>query len=351
MKAMMQSMVGGAMPTLRSLCKGEIVSVRESANIREATEIMAKTRKSLLVMDEGELVGILGPNDILNKVVAKGKSPDLTAVMSVMTVNPICVSSDMTLLEVLKEMDEQKVLHLPVRDDRNGQIIGVVDVMQLLGTTAEGGQGWRDFFKNALENERDDVSVQSSSHQSTISNSLHKIAKPSMAGFEEFSEFDLRSSVSDSFRSSIRIKSFVFKVSDSEGNSHRIQCPVDLVLLRHAVVEKLGWEEFESSMVLKYEDDEKDLILISTDNSLADAVDWAVSHRQNSLKLIASTVMSTKKNDHAVQNGLTSFQSNLQNYFKHFLSYNNVVAIGAAVGAAAVFGITITSIIFRRTRK
>jgi CBS domain-containing protein len=56
--------------------------------------------------------------------VARGKSADLTAVSSVMTPNPESASADLTLLDALKEMHDQKFLHLPVKDEDSGRVVG-----------------------------------------------------------------------------------------------------------------------------------------------------------------------------------------------------------------------------------
>ena len=113
--------------------------------------VMAERRKGVLVTseDDGSLLGILTPKDLLNRVISKQLSPEDTTVMDVMTPNPDCVSPDVTLLDALREMHDHKYLHLPVRDDE-GVVHGVVDVMELLchtaGDASSGGKGWRDFF-------------------------------------------------------------------------------------------------------------------------------------------------------------------------------------------------------------
>ena len=125
--------------------------------MREAAAVMAKARKGVLVVDEGELVGIFTPKDMLSRVISKGLSPDVTAVSSVMTPNPDCVSPDLTLLDALREMHDHKFLHLPVRE-ADGRVLGLVDVMELVCNSAGGdGKGWRDFFSGALDARGDKV--------------------------------------------------------------------------------------------------------------------------------------------------------------------------------------------------
>ncbi|CAN0235515.1 unnamed protein product, partial [Ectocarpus fasciculatus] len=68
----------------------------------------------VLVLDQGRLAGILTPKDVLMRVVAKGLDPDHTPVSSIMTPNPDTVPPEMTAVEALGEMHENKYLHLPV---------------------------------------------------------------------------------------------------------------------------------------------------------------------------------------------------------------------------------------------
>ena len=136
---------------------------------------MAKARKGVLVVDEGELVGIFTPKDMLSRVISKGLSPDVTAVSSVMTPNPDCVSPDLTLLDALREMHDHKFLHLPVRE-ADGRVLGLVDVMELVCNSAGGdGKGWRDFFSGALDmntaGRRDDASSVHSANNDKVNQS------------------------------------------------------------------------------------------------------------------------------------------------------------------------------------
>eukprot|EP01036_Dinobryon_divergens_P044754 gene44754-59749_t len=161
---MMDQMFGGTIPTLGSII-GEVQyeGVSPKMTIREAANIMSELRKGVLVLDGDDLVGILTPKDLLNRVVSKELSPDDTLVEDVMTPNPACVSPDLTLLDALREMHDQKFLHLPVREESSGRVVGLVNAMDLLCSTSEsGGKSWRDFFGDAIDARGDDESDTSS---------------------------------------------------------------------------------------------------------------------------------------------------------------------------------------------
>jgi hypothetical protein len=73
-------------------------------------------------------------------------------------------------------------------------------------------------------------------------------------------------------------------VVDKDGNTHRIRSSADsLFLLKMAVGEKLN--VLSSSLIIRYVDDEKDEVIISSDSSLRDAVEYARSAGLPALRL------------------------------------------------------------------
>ena len=263
MQAMMQQMFGDSIPTLRTILGHEhVLSIKGSSNVREAATLMAQARKGILVMDGGDLVGILTPKDLMNRVVAKGKSPDLTAVSSVMTPNPECVSADMNLLDALREMHDHKFLHLPVKE-LDGSTLGVVDVMELVCNSAGGsgnGKGWRDFFRGAMEirGDRNDDRSETLSEASGYPGPLRRgITVPARTRRDSHSEM-MTASLGGDF------DDFAFKLQDAEGQLHRLKSSSSSIsALKQAVAAKLGCPVARVS--LTYVDDEQDEVRLITD--------------------------------------------------------------------------------------
>eukprot|EP01083_Nonionella_stella_P263330 894631_1 len=110
---------------------------------------MAESRKAALVVDEGALVGIFGFKDMMSRVVAKELPLDYTTVQDVMTPSPESVSPDMTVVEALQVMHENKFLNLPVCES-NGTVCGLVSVMDLIYGCG-GAEGWRSLFDSAMD--------------------------------------------------------------------------------------------------------------------------------------------------------------------------------------------------------
>lgn len=125
MEALIELMYGGAIPTLKSIIGSEkLPRLFPTQTAREASLMMAEIRKGILVMDVNDkLMGILTPKDLLTRISAKGLNPDKVLISEVMTPNPETVFSNLTLLDALKEMHDQKFLHLPVRDESTGLVV------------------------------------------------------------------------------------------------------------------------------------------------------------------------------------------------------------------------------------
>lgn len=94
-------------------------SVAESVRRMEVSKI-----GSILVMQDDNLVGIFTERDALNRVLAKGIDPSVTAVSTVMTPDPFCIAGDTTVEEAMSVFSNRKFRHLPIMDD--GKVVGIV---------------------------------------------------------------------------------------------------------------------------------------------------------------------------------------------------------------------------------
>ena len=146
-------------PSLRSLLPGKPNTVvHPTTSVYEAGMKMAESRKAALIVEDGKLVGIFGFKDMMTRVVAKELPMNITQISAVMTPNPESVSPEMTVLEALQTMHENKFLTLPVCEE-NGTVVGVVNVMDVIYGCG-GADGWRSIFSTALD--LDDLSDEAS---------------------------------------------------------------------------------------------------------------------------------------------------------------------------------------------
>ena len=120
------------MTTLRELVKDrKLYSVESTRTVLEAARFMMEHNIGALpVLRNGQLAGILSERDIMNRVVAVGRTPGPTAVSEVMTANPRAVPADETIEECLFIMREFGFRHLPIVDGKD--LKGLVSLRDVL---------------------------------------------------------------------------------------------------------------------------------------------------------------------------------------------------------------------------
>jgi CBS domain-containing protein len=82
------------------------------------------------VLRDGELAGIFSERDVMNRVVAAGRSPGQTRVSEVMTANPQSVKADDSVEHCLFMMKEFGFRHLPIVEGK--KLMGLVSLRDLL---------------------------------------------------------------------------------------------------------------------------------------------------------------------------------------------------------------------------
>ena len=120
------------MKTLRELVKDrKLYSVEATRTVLEAARFMMEHNIGALpVVRNGELAGILSERDIMNRVVAVGRTPGTTVVSEVMTANPRAVAADESIEECLFIMREFGFRHLPIVDGKD--LTGLVSLRDVL---------------------------------------------------------------------------------------------------------------------------------------------------------------------------------------------------------------------------
>jgi len=120
------------MTTLRDLVKDRrIYSIEATRTVLEAARYMMEHNVGAVpVLRNGELIGILSERDIMNRVVAVGRTPGTAAISEVMTANPRAVPADETIEECLFIMREFGFRHLPIVDGKD--LKGLVSLRDVL---------------------------------------------------------------------------------------------------------------------------------------------------------------------------------------------------------------------------
>ena len=85
---------------------------------------------SVLVLEEGRLVGILTERDILVRVVADQRDANVTFVGEVMTRDVVCCRPHTDVEEAKSVMKHRRIRHLPVLVE-NGEVVGLISIGDL----------------------------------------------------------------------------------------------------------------------------------------------------------------------------------------------------------------------------
>jgi len=113
-----------------------IYSITSGVSVYDALKVMGeKNIGALLVMEEGNLLGIISERDYARKIILKGKTSHETLVKEIMTEKVITVSLDDNIEKCMELMSERKVRHLPVMKD--GKVTGVISITDVVTAIIE----------------------------------------------------------------------------------------------------------------------------------------------------------------------------------------------------------------------
>ena len=108
----------------------EVITIDETATIKEAAEIMDKNEISCLIaLRKGRAIGIITERDLLKRIIVEAKNPEKTKVGKVMS-SPLAVVAVGTDLETaLRLMFLKKIKKLPVVNKES--ILGLVSLTDI----------------------------------------------------------------------------------------------------------------------------------------------------------------------------------------------------------------------------
>ncbi|WWD17136.1 hypothetical protein CI109_101573 [Kwoniella shandongensis] len=281
-----------------------------------------------------KIAGIFTSKDIVLRVIAAGLDASRCSVVRVMTPHPDTAPPTMVVQDALKKMHNGHYLNLPVVET-DGRLIGIVDVLKLTYATLEQiesmsedrsnetGPMWGKFFETlpGAGGDDDTASVVSQSERpDTPSRPTHGRGLSSMTSpISEVMPNDSASAVDDSTSdygkrgaaaSSVAPNpvpvddgTYIFKFRTPSGRTHRFQARHDSYeLLRDIVAGKLLTDPFftaegskegqevhlpdPNNFTLHYTDDEGDMVTMTADGDVADAVRIARGQKTDRVVLL-----------------------------------------------------------------
>jgi CBS domain-containing protein len=116
---------------LRVLMQTTMETIASERTVLEATQIMAEKRiGSLLVLEAGDMVGIVTEPDVVRKVIAAGLPASSTNVGAVMNAPLIQIDIDDSARDASRLMAEKRIRHIAVTEDH--KVVGLLSVRDLV---------------------------------------------------------------------------------------------------------------------------------------------------------------------------------------------------------------------------
>src|SRR5437588_618466 len=108
-----------------------VLTIGPGATVFEAALLMNEHKiGSLLVLEDGRLVGIITERDILQRVVAQRRDPGELPIQEVMTTELVCGQPHTTVDEARGVMKNRRIRHMPIIDDSE-QLLGLISIGDL----------------------------------------------------------------------------------------------------------------------------------------------------------------------------------------------------------------------------
>ena len=106
---------------------GQLYSLRSSDSVTQALELMRSNRiRSVMVIDDGALMGMVSQGDCAIKVLLPGLDPRQTPLSAIMTRNPVTVSITDTMQHCMEIMSSRNFRHLP--EGTQGKVVGMISI-------------------------------------------------------------------------------------------------------------------------------------------------------------------------------------------------------------------------------
>jgi len=116
--------------TVREIMTENPVTLPRSASISEAAKRMRDDDiGDVIVMDDGDMCGLVTDRDIVVRAVAEGADPQFTKVDEICTHELVTVGPDDSLQQTVRLMRERAVRRVPVVD--GGRPVGIVSLGDL----------------------------------------------------------------------------------------------------------------------------------------------------------------------------------------------------------------------------
>jgi CBS domain-containing protein len=133
--------------------RSNIISVASTDTVELVLTLMRDHRvRSILVVDDNNLIGIVSQGDCAIKVLLPNLSPKEVCVSQIMTPDPLTVSPENSMEECMAIMVHKHIRHLPVLEKK--QLIGVISIGDIVKNIIENQGNQIEFLENYIKGVR-----------------------------------------------------------------------------------------------------------------------------------------------------------------------------------------------------
>jgi CBS domain-containing protein len=118
---------------LQSKEQKDVWSVTPDTLVYRALQLLNEKKiGALVVLERGELVGVVSERDYARKVILEGKSSKETSTKEIMSTKIFVVNPETTVEECMALMNEKRIRHIPVVDKGTNKIMGIISIGDVL---------------------------------------------------------------------------------------------------------------------------------------------------------------------------------------------------------------------------
>ena len=111
-----------------------VITITPDITVLDALKQMAeKNIGSIVVLENGQYIGVLTERDYARKVILKGKSSTTTLVKEIMSTGLPRITPDNSVDTCMQIMSENNIRYLPVFD--NGALCGIISINDVIKET------------------------------------------------------------------------------------------------------------------------------------------------------------------------------------------------------------------------
>lgn len=111
-----------------------LISVPKHTIVRDALKTMAeKNIGSILIMEDGQYLGLMTERDYARKVILQGRSSKELNVEEIMSTEHPHVSKEHSIEQCMQLMSENNVRYLPVFE--NDKLVGLISILDVIKET------------------------------------------------------------------------------------------------------------------------------------------------------------------------------------------------------------------------